>query len=285
MIDSPDAARLAAIWDERVEREHAQTERLRDPVESTDPWAGLERTFAPPGRDNADLDPAVPVLARFLRPADTVLDIGAGGGRLAIPLAAHCREVIAVEPSESMLGQMERSVADLGVRNVRVVPGVWEEVRIEAADLVICSHVLYSVRPIAPFLSRMIRKARRRVAVALREHPPQVNFYPLWPRVFGEERVWLPAMPEFRALLSAAGIEYTAHRLEDRPHGVFRDFGAALRRSMLRLFLVPGSENANKLEALLPDCLERIGDGPQVRFKWARPQEGWLVTWETGCGA
>ena len=274
------AVRAAGEWDERVFREHEQTDRFRDPPSNDDPWTGLARSFAPPDRDEADLDPAIPVIETYLDGNDSVIDVGAGGGRIAIPLARRCRLVTALEPSPAMRSQMESSLLELAVKNVEIVPGTWEAAEIPPADHVVCSHVMYTTSPILPFLEKLHDHARKRVTVMLRERPPQANFHELFERLFGEKRVALPAMPEFRGLLESLGIEYDLHRLEDRPHGEYRDAATALTRSTRRLFLNPGSPNAERLADMLPSCLEPNGDG--VRFRWAQPQRGWLATWPTG---
>jgi SAM-dependent methyltransferase len=273
------AIESAREWDEQVFREHEQTDRFRDPPPDEDPWTGLAWNFAPPDRDEADLDPAVPVMETYLDSGDTVIDVGAGGGRIAIPLARRCERVIAVEPSTAMRARMDSAISELGVDNVHVVPERWQDAEISRGDHVVCSHVMYATTPILPFLQKLQDHARKRVTVMLRERPPQGNFHELFRRLFGEERIALPAMPEFRGLLEALGIEHDVHRLEDRPHGEFKSAEAALERSTQRFFLNPGSDSAKRLEELLPSCLVPNGDG--VKFDWAEPQRGWLVTWST----
>ena len=279
------AVECAREWDELIFREREQTDRFRDPPEdpeNQDPWTGA-RSFAPPDRDEVDLDPAISVVETYLGGTDTVIDVGAGGGRIAIPLARRCREVTAIEPSPAMRSQFESSLVELGVTNVKIVPGTWEAAEIPPADHVVCSHVLYNATPILPFVEKLHDHARKRVTVMLRECPPQANFHELFERLFGEKRVALPAMPAFRRLLETLEIEYDTHRLDDRPHGMFPDAEAALARATQRLFLIPGSPNAKRLAGLLPACLVPNGDG--VKLRWAEPQRGWLVTWATGTTA
>ncbi len=273
------AVESAREWDATVFREHQQTDRYRDPPPDEDPWTDLAWNFSPPDRDELDLDPAVNVVETYLDPGDTLIDVGAGGGRLAIPLARRCARVVAVEPSPAMRARMDAAITELGVDNVEVIPETWQNVDIPASDHVICSHVVYATTPILPFLEKLNDHAQKRVTVMLRERPPQANFHELFERLFGEKRVALPAMPEFRNLLEALEIKYETHRLEDRPHGVFPSAEAALRRSTQRLFLNPGSRSAERLAKILPDCLVPNGDG--VKFNWAEPQRGWLVSWST----
>src|SRR5439155_3452766 len=104
-------------------------------------------------------------LFREITPEMTVLDVGGGAGRLALPLARRCRQVTVVDSSESMLGRLEAAAERYGIRNVRAVRGLWEDVAVEPADLVICAHVVYGIVEIGDFLEKLEAQARRRVAI------------------------------------------------------------------------------------------------------------------------
>jgi len=57
-----------------------------------------------------------------------VLDIGAGPGTLALPIAPSVREVVAVEPAGGMVAVLEEHLSRDGLRNVRRVQKRWEDV-------------------------------------------------------------------------------------------------------------------------------------------------------------
>jgi SAM-dependent methyltransferase len=63
-----------------------------------------------------------------------VLDIGAGPGTLAIPLAPFVKEITAVEPGAGMVGVLKAHAEREGIRNITCVQKVWEDVDI-ARDL------------------------------------------------------------------------------------------------------------------------------------------------------
>ena len=80
----PSAAAALGDWAERVRANREQVERFREaaPADFYAPVAGMFR--ADPRRRD---EPALEALRGLLKPTDTVLDIGAGGGRYALALA------------------------------------------------------------------------------------------------------------------------------------------------------------------------------------------------------
>lgn len=65
-----------------------------------------------------------------LKTSSKVLDIGAGPGTLAIPLAARVAHVTAVEPAAGMVEVMQEYAAEEKVSNLSVVQKRWEDIDI-----------------------------------------------------------------------------------------------------------------------------------------------------------
>jgi SAM-dependent methyltransferase len=63
-----------------------------------------------------------------------VLDIGAGPGTLAIPLAPRVKEIIAVEPGEGMTAILSERMKKDGISNITIIRKRWEDI-IPANDL------------------------------------------------------------------------------------------------------------------------------------------------------
>ena len=63
-----------------------------------------------------------------LTPGSRILDIGAGPGTLALPIAPCVREVVAVEPAEGMVAVLEEHLARNGINNIRTVRKRWEDI-------------------------------------------------------------------------------------------------------------------------------------------------------------
>lgn len=118
----PSAERALAAWAARVRANREQVEQFREavPADFYGPIASLFRVD--PYRRG---EPTLEALRDLIGPDETLLDIGAGGGRYALPLAFGCREVLALEPSPGMLGVLREGIAEHGLRNIRVLDGRW----------------------------------------------------------------------------------------------------------------------------------------------------------------
>ena len=161
-------------WGEMVRVEHAQSDRMRG-VRPTDTWNQFAASFkADPHRTD---DHTVEALRSRLIPGETLLDIGAGGGRLALPLALTCRSVTAVEPSPSMCDVLRETASEYGIENVSIVESGWLDADVEPADVALCSHVVYVIEDIGAFVRKMDDHARRLVMAVVFEASPLSQVY------------------------------------------------------------------------------------------------------------
>ncbi|OGA55605.1 MAG: hypothetical protein A3G81_20190 [Betaproteobacteria bacterium RIFCSPLOWO2_12_FULL_65_14] len=135
-------------------------------------WAGLwreltervgrpEREVHSKGKGGGLPDVLLTFVMDRLRPGDTVLDIGAGTGRFAIPFARVARTITAVEPSASMAARLGQNAAAEGLTNIQRVDARWEDAEVEPHDVAFCSHAMYSSPDLAGFVRKMERSARR----------------------------------------------------------------------------------------------------------------------------
>lgn len=268
-------------WQKAVENEHAQSDRIREEAIPDDFWRPVAHRFVPPEKGETAPDDTVERLAAFISSGDsTVLDVGAGGGRLAIPLAEVCAQVTAVEPSEAMRKQLIATAAAWDVRNINVVAGTWEEAEVVPHDLVICSHVVYTVREIEGFINKLTAHARNTVALVAFGSPATASYLPLWTMVHGEDRIQLPTLLEIERLLTEMGIEYRKVQLQEWISRPFRSREQALSECQARLFIAPGpdSKKSVKLSEVLDDSLVEVDGG--YRLKWAEPHRPWIISWD-----
>lgn len=165
-------------------------------------------------------DPAVQVASELAGPQGTILDVGAGTGRLTLALAPSVARVTAVEPSEAMIGLLRNGVTVHGLTNVEAVETRWEEAEVAPADVVVCANVLYPIEQPEPFIRRLKEHARRAVVLQMMvtwAEPPLMA--ELWRRFHGDERVGQPEAFDTIALLHEMGIP--AHvRVAALPRGL-----------------------------------------------------------------
>jgi SAM-dependent methyltransferase len=269
----PTAAAALRAWAERVSANRAQAARWREGTPPRDFYAAVASEFrADPHRTN---EPALDLLRSLVRPGETWLDIGAGAGRYALPLALLAGKVIAVEPSGGMRSVLRDGMAEHGIANIRIVPSRWPMKAAPAADVAVIAHLGYDIEAIGPFLDTMEAAARRLcVAVLVTPSPPHPA-WPFWPIIHGEARVPLPGLTEFLALLLARDrlFELRLYEREPLTHAA-RD--APLAWLYQQLFVAPHTDKGRRLAVLGREAIS-ARDG-----RWAlswQPVPLGVVTW------
>jgi SAM-dependent methyltransferase len=132
-------------------------------VQRSDPWKDRAEEYH--ASRGGDWQPLLAVMEPWLDRHKTAIDVGAGTGRHAVPLAARLDWVTAVEPSEAM-----RSLIP-PLDNLTVIASSWEDAEVAPADLVVCSHVIYGVAEPVPFIEKMESCARERLFLVVRDGP------------------------------------------------------------------------------------------------------------------
>jgi SAM-dependent methyltransferase len=132
------------------------------------------------------------IRAMHVTPDSRVLDIGAGPGTLAIPLAGMVRHVTAVEPAPGMATCLRENIRESGIRNIDVVEKKWEDVDLSADiscpyDVVVASYSL-GVPDLRTALFRMDEASGRYVYIfwfADMRSPWRRNYGEIWEQLFG----------------------------------------------------------------------------------------------------
>ena len=256
------AAILEGAWAERVRENREQAERFREST-TGDFYAPVSSLFVSDPRRHDE-----PALAHLLALTDrtqTWLDIGAGAGRYALPLALAVRKVIAVEPSASMRRALRAGIDEHGIDNVAVIAGAWPESlgsleTLPAADLSLIAHVGYDIEEIGPFLDAMEAATADRCVAVLTDISPASVADPFWPLVHGESRVPLPAMPDLLALLHARGRRTEVERMARQPR-TFDSVTALTAFLRRQLFIEEGGEKDVHFRAILPDMIVQRDGG------------------------
>ncbi len=255
-----------------VDADAEQVARVREPEPAGDFYSHIAPRFRPGARPSLELPP----LLAHAEPGDTWLDIGAGGGRFALPLSEHVARVIAVEPSEAMRNVLRDAIRAGARPNIEVRDLYWPSLAwADDVDVSFAAHSIYDIREIAPFLDAMERHSRRTCIAILADQPRGAHLAPVFEAVHGEPFAPLPGLREFVALLSARNRRFEVATVSGEPAEVTSlDEAATLVRRLL--WLAPDSPKDQQARALIDQWWSVPGG---VRLPQARGFFG-IVAWE-----
>ncbi len=250
----PNEEQALAEWRRLVAADTEQVERLREHQPDADHYRPTAARFRAGGALPA-LE--LPLLEQLVEPGETLLDIGAGGGRFAVPLAHRAARVIAIEPSEAMRATLTESAAEASVTNIELHNRRWPDVEwSETADVSLASHVLYDITEPGAFLDAMERHSRRLCIVAVGETARGAQLAELWEAVHGEPLQTLPALRELLAVLGARRRRYEL-RIVVTPPAEPTDADEAFEMARRLLWLARGSAKEARMRELVR---ERYGE-------------------------
>jgi SAM-dependent methyltransferase len=102
----------------------------------------------------------------------TVLDMGCGGGALAIPLAGKVKKITAVDFSQKMLDIVGNICRERNITNIETVLGEWDSdwarLGLGKYDIAISSRSLRAENSV-PYIQKLINAARRQVFISAPE--------------------------------------------------------------------------------------------------------------------
>jgi SAM-dependent methyltransferase len=275
MSDSlrPTVEQALADWAARVRADREQVDRARELEDPPDFYAPVAHRFHldPHRRDDATLD----ALLAHAHPEETWLDVGAGGGRFALPLALQVEEVIAVEPSGAMVDGLRAGMREHGISNVRVIADHWPMTNPPTADVSLMAHVGYDIAEIRPFLDALEATSRRLCLAVMGESAMTTVATLFWHGIHGEPRVRLPALPELVVLLIARG-RLPEVTLVERAPPTFESVDEALAIARRQLWVAEGSAKDELLQRLVAEALVDL-DG-RLTFD-PEPSRIGIVSW------
>lgn len=201
---------------------------------------------------------------------ETVLDVGAGPGRIAIPAAAMARSVTALDVSRPMLDHLERNARSAGRDNIRALNLSWSDVRpgenVEMHDVVVASR-----SPAMNDLGKLDALARKRAYIMIFAGPSLKSFHDSLvagiepePPAAGGRPSPMPGHALIFNRLTAMGIEVNVRFIPDGFSHAFRDWDDLLQS--FSWLGVPKEAEARFRENIAPYLTER-GSGLELRME------------------
>lgn len=246
------------------------------PPSGGDRWHGRAATF----RGSLTGPPETEAILDLVRTGETWLDIGAGGGRYALPLAGKAGRVVAVEPSAAMREQLAEACREHGVTNIDIVPEAWptSSPQVPRADGALMANVLYGASNIGPFLDAAEAMATRVCVILAFDRAPSTPMGSIWQAVHGSPHSEMPALRELLTVLIARGRHVNVRALPPEPAAPL-SIDDCLRQFSWMYHVRPGTPEEERLRAaILAEC--STGDGlvrPPVVRRYAS-----LIWWDPG---
>ena len=226
--------------------------------DTVDYWNRRAENFDRNARDGRGRKLVERLIHRFKIGNDTtVLDIGAGTGRLAVPLAKVAKSITAVEPAAGMLNILLRNTEKENLHNINVIRKKWEEVvggaDVRGHDLLLACHSL-GMMDITGALRKMNTLAKGYCCIISFGGKRIWDFSDLWPLIFGERFVPGPGYIYLANILFSMGINANVEVKKVKVERQYSDIDEALGETKLRLD-ISGDDKDDTIRNYLLDTL------------------------------
>ena len=275
-------------WRNLVEGRLAEMERLQEGrgVLGGQYWDKRARRFSMGPMASAETDPMTSRLRRAVggarTPTRSVLDVGSGPGRFSLIIAPRATRVTAVDPSKRMLQILRQRARDKEITNIRTVTGMWQDVEVEPADVVLCSHVVTLVADAAPFLAKLHGAARQNVLLYVGAYSVDAVLDPFWRHFHDVPRKPGPSYVDAVKVIEELGIRPAVEVVEVRARSRHESLADAVETYRDTLVLPKTAAVRKELTRLLDPWLQRRGGGLYAPF---RTQPAAIITWPGGAPA
>jgi hypothetical protein len=226
------------------------------------------------------LEPHIERIASYVRPADSVIEVGGGAGRVGLPVALRSAHLINVEPSRGMGEQFTASASDAKIANVTLVSEPWPAAATLVADIVLTEDVAYFVEDIEPFIAALAAAARRRVVMGMWSVPPPNRNAALFELVFREPKApvpghqqLLPVLWEMRILPDIVAVP----EMFTWPETLPKTPAEAVTFALNAIEAPATTENVRRVTNALPELFTSGDAGLQPA--WRTDGQALLVTW------
>jgi len=266
------------IWKHQVE----QNELEKGGSDYQGLWkdrSGAERFFKRSEGPSRDHNRITKTLANLpIARSSRILDIGAGPGSLAIPMAKRGVHVTAVEPADGMADILEERIQNEGLTNIQVIRKAWEDCIPKELggpfDITIASYSL-GMKDLRQAIKSMENATRGTIALYwfASETPWEQDMAALWPVLHGRPYAGMPKCDILYNVLYQMGIFPNAVVFPIEYHDKYRTLEEALDHYRERLRA--GSNHDAILRRFCERRLIQVPDGYTIRETSMRVKFWW----------
>ena len=155
-----------------------------------------------------------------------------------------------------MLEYLRHDASEQGLTNLTCLQMTWQDAPDDlAADIVICSHVLYPIRDIVPFLTKLKAATRGACYIYMRATPIDALTSHIWRHFHGDDRGLPPGYIHALDVLYEMGI-YANVEIVETPQSLrYPSLDVAVDELVEQLILPDNKQTRSELRGLLEGWL------------------------------
>ncbi|MDA1061652.1 MAG: class I SAM-dependent methyltransferase, partial [Chloroflexi bacterium] len=225
--------------------------------------------------------------------AESVIDVGAGAGRYAVPLTQTARHVTLVEPSPAMAGLAREQLERLGRTNWSLVEAEWLDTEgVAPAAAVLLANVLSPHEDLAAWIGKALDHARRWLFIvhgtvpdALPDASPEARSDAIEPlrrvaiALHGEPRAPQPGLADLLPALHELGVFPDVTMFQRCFGRSYANATEAARDAAASLLIEPTPPALERIRGLLRRHLRKLPDGRVALPEIVAPSA--LLSWRT----
>lgn len=245
-------------------------------------WADRAKPFTRGAGDVAMTPPpGLPAIVERFERRHTLIDVEAGAGRYAAPLARALRHVTLVEPSPATAGLAREQLGKLGRGNWTLIEAEWLEAGdLDPASAVLLANVLSPHEDLEAWIDRALTHARGWLFIVHGSVPEASDHMQRIARaVHGEARLPQPGISELIPALHEPDVYPDVITYERRCARSYADADEAARQIASTLLIEQLGEASRRVRALLEPDLRVLPDGRVALPAVTAPQA--LLIWRT----